>query len=114
MLYFLINRFLLGYRIDIRLFFIYTPIACTDNFQDCLGFISEFCEEKNYSKAIIFDPEGPNKRMEIKYPLNSKILTYLRNNPYKPKYQFYNSKLYTLFSFINTIKQSFKLNSLHL
>lgn len=64
------------FRIDIRVMFMYCPCVYVLSFQDCFGFISNYCY-CCYNKAIILDAEGPNKRMVIKY--NERELYYFRN-----------------------------------
>lgn len=37
------------------------------HFMECLGFIRDWCCARNIGKAVIYDPEGANKKMIIKY-----------------------------------------------
>lgn len=37
------------------------------HFMECLGFIKDWCCARNIGKAVIYDHEGANKKMTIKY-----------------------------------------------
>ena len=70
---FRINRNEVGdCTIDIRRHMLFIPywfslVIVPLSFTDCLWFIKKWCCERNIGNALIFDPNGANKKMLIKY-----------------------------------------------
>jgi hypothetical protein len=45
----------------------FSLFTCPIHFLECLGFIKDWCCERNIGTAVIYDPQGVNPKMTIKY-----------------------------------------------
>lgn len=76
---FRINRLGDKYRVDIKILLWYCPLVYVFSFQDCIGVITHYSTMVfKTKKAIIYDEEGPNKVMTIKYNYDYRTEMYFK------------------------------------
>ena len=98
--------------IERRILWQYIPIVRVDSFHDALEAISNFSYSLKYSKAIIYDPDGANPKMVIRYWQDSRMKLWLKTHPsclrVQPVINNWSEKLLIT---ANNIYQQFKINS---
>ena len=97
--------------IERRILWHYIPIVRVDSFHDALEAISNFSYSLRYSKAIVYDPDGPNPRMVIKYWRDKRMDIFLKIHPSSLKVQpIINKGTRKLLILLNSIYQQLKIN----
>lgn len=63
-----------GFRIDKRILFKYCPLGYANSFSDCLQAFCNYCMNNAiYDRVTVFDAQGPNKVINIKYDKNIRL-----------------------------------------
>lgn len=95
-----------------RILWHYTPMVRVSSFLDALEAISNYCSELRYKKAIVYDPQGANPKMVIRYWQDSRMKLWLKTHPsclrVQPVINNWSEKLLIT---ANNIYQQFKINS---
>ena len=88
-----------------KIFFVFIPFIYCLSYDDCLTILCEYCTDNNCHKAIVLDPDGPNKKMIIKYSKDKRI----KQRYFLIEYTAYNQTLFQkIYSYLYYITKNLK------